>query len=102
MVKSRDPIIVPNVDREWFTAQLERIGMTYREFATHLPGQPHYSAVIHMFDGVRRMRLDEAVVISVLFGKSLEEIARRAGAMPEPSKPLAKRIDTPRKSRKIS
>lgn len=83
---------MPDVDREWFTSQLERLGLTYREFAKHLPGQPHYTAVIHMLDGVRRMRLDEAVVISVLFGKSLEEIARRAGAMPLAPKPRRKRI----------
>jgi transcriptional regulator with XRE-family HTH domain len=65
------------MDKEWFKAILKTKHLSQRGLAKQLGLDP--AAVSLMFQGERRMRMEEAAAISRLLGVGLQEVHRRAG-----------------------
>lgn len=86
--KSRGtPVIVPSFDTGWFRSELRKQGLTQRDLAKRLSlGDP--SVVTFLIQGKRRLKPQEAVILSSLFGVTLEEVMKRAGSI-EPDSAVA-------------
>lgn len=65
------------IDGAWFRAKLTEKNRSQRALARHLDIDP--GAVTLMFNGKRRMQLDEAEQIAVFLGVPVADVLRAAG-----------------------
>lgn len=64
-------------DGDWFRKQLDAKGLSQAALARHLGLQP--SAIVKLFNGMRRLKIDEAEKIGRFLGFPAEEVLRHAG-----------------------
>lgn len=65
------------IDKDWFFKKLEEGGKSLRGLAKHMDVDP--SAVSRMFNGTRRMRMDEANAIASFLAVPVKEVLKHAG-----------------------
>ena len=66
------------MDGAWFSAALERAGVSQADLARHLGLAP--SAVSRMLKGERQMKLSEAIQTAAILGVSRDEVLERASS----------------------
>lgn len=77
--ETRNPDVVSTVDKAFFLNAIRDKGLSMRGLAKTM-GLSSHSQLSNVFDGTRRLQLDEAAVLADALGVSIKEVMERTGA----------------------